>query len=124
MGRSSSYEVVVGNVGTVYRGYSPEKARAEYDECVEWSKSGFGLVANEPATLFRNGEILDEYDPSAPAPPDEPDEPEEPAENLRCASLEHVMYGVILGNSGGLSSSQVEDILYNLCGRVAALEAA
>lgn len=53
MGRNwrCTYEVIVGNVGTVYRGYHLGTARDKYASYVEASKLGFGRAGSEPVTL-------------------------------------------------------------------------
>lgn len=60
------YEVVVGNVGTVYSGRSVTKAKAEYADYVRLSKAGApdgsaGRASGEDVTLFRDGEIWKEH---------------------------------------------------------------
>ena len=57
------YEVTVGNIGTVYRGALETTARTEFNEYVRLSKAGFGRVAGEPVTLFKDGEIIKEHAP-------------------------------------------------------------
>jgi hypothetical protein len=55
------FEVVVGNIGTVYRGTEGPEARATFKEYKEQSKSGTGRAAGESVTLFQNGEPIDEW---------------------------------------------------------------
>ena len=50
------YEVVVGNLGTVYSGRDKKKAQIDFDEYVSMSKTGYGRVAGEPVTMFCDGE--------------------------------------------------------------------
>lgn len=57
------YELTVGNIGTVYRGPLETTARMEFNEYVRLSKAGFGRVAGEPVTLFKDGEIIKEHTP-------------------------------------------------------------
>ena len=58
------YQVIVGNVGTVYDGDDQEQAKRDYRECVSLSKdSEFGRMAGEEVTLFEDGEILKEHFP-------------------------------------------------------------
>lgn len=59
----TTYELIVGNIGTVYRGPSEAIAVAEYDDYVEISKSGYGRAAGEEITLFKDGEIIKEHTP-------------------------------------------------------------
>lgn len=60
------YEVVVGNVGTVYRGRSIKKALKTFTDYVEASKSGApdghaGRASGEDVTLFRDDDIYKEH---------------------------------------------------------------
>ena len=55
------FEVIVGNVGSVYRGTDGAEARKTYDEYVAWSQTDRGRAGGEDVTLFRDGEILREY---------------------------------------------------------------
>lgn len=58
-----TYELIVGNIGTVYRGSLETTARKEFNEYVRLSKAGYGRVAGEPVTLFKDGEIIKEHAP-------------------------------------------------------------
>lgn len=56
------YEVIVGNIGTM--DYTNKKLAKEcYDTYVTLSKEGATRVSNEPVTLLRNGDVLEEYIP-------------------------------------------------------------
>lgn len=60
------YEVVVGNVGTVYRGRSLKKAMKVFADYVEASKRGApdgsaGRASGEDVTLLRDGEPHKEH---------------------------------------------------------------
>lgn len=55
------WEVVAGNVGTVYDDLSESGARATYNAYVKFSKDGEGRVGGENVTLFRDGEIVEEH---------------------------------------------------------------
>ncbi len=56
------YEVIVGNVGSVYQGRSRTKALATYESYVEISKQHFGVRCyGEDVTLLVNGEIEQEH---------------------------------------------------------------
>lgn len=58
-----NYEVIVGNIGTMP--YTNNKLAKEcYDTYVTLSKSGSGKAANEPVTLTKDGEIIEEYTPN------------------------------------------------------------
>lgn len=67
-----NYEVVVGNVGTVYDGASEEAAHKAFSQFVERSESGLGRCGNEQVTLFKDGDLIDQHDPE-PREPDEDD---------------------------------------------------
>jgi hypothetical protein len=56
------YEVVVGNVGNVYKGYDRDEALAAYDEYVDHSLNGYGRAAGETVTLFKDSEIEKEHE--------------------------------------------------------------
>jgi len=56
-----TYELVVGNIGVVYRGPHAAIAVAEFDEYVDISKSGYGRAAGEEITLFKDGEVIKEH---------------------------------------------------------------
>lgn len=58
------YEVIVGNIGTVYSGTSKSDTTREWLTYVDQSKSGTGRAGNEPVTMFCDGEIVKEYVPS------------------------------------------------------------
>lgn len=56
------YQVVVGNIGTM--DYTSKKlAKDCYTTYVALSKNGEGRAANEPVTLFKDDEIIHEYQP-------------------------------------------------------------
>jgi hypothetical protein len=55
------YEVIVGNIGTVYKGPSVVEARKMFDYYIEQSRGGYGRAAGESVTLLLNGEIRREY---------------------------------------------------------------
>jgi hypothetical protein len=55
------FEVVVGNIGTVYTGTDEDEADHVYDEYVEQSQSGRGRAAGEDVTLFQDGEPTREW---------------------------------------------------------------
>jgi hypothetical protein len=56
-------EIIVGNIGTVYRGGDEKNAQENYDHYVLQSNSGVGRAGNEPVTWMRNGEIVKEHTP-------------------------------------------------------------
>ena len=57
-----TYQVIVGNIGTVYDGNIWMDAIDNYNEYVIQSSSGKGRAANEPVTVFYNGDIVKEYE--------------------------------------------------------------
>jgi len=57
----NKYQVVVGNIGTVYSGNSLSLAKNHFEEYVKQSEGGYGRAANEDVTLFRSDEIIDEH---------------------------------------------------------------
>jgi hypothetical protein len=54
----SYYETVVGNVGTVYRGYEFKQALAAYRA----GRQGIGRAEGEPVTIMKDGEPMSGYD--------------------------------------------------------------
>ncbi len=58
------YQVVVGNVGSVYDDYSIKIAAQTFEDYKEISKDGYGKAGNELVTLFAGNRILEEYIPS------------------------------------------------------------
>lgn len=59
---NNNYEVVVGNVGTM--AYSNKKLAIDcYNTYVHLSSTNQTMAANEPVTLFKNGEIIQSYEP-------------------------------------------------------------
>jgi len=61
-----NYEVVVGNVGTVYRGRSIKKALKVFAQYVDVAKLGApdghtGRASGEDVTLFRDGDVFREH---------------------------------------------------------------
>jgi hypothetical protein len=57
------FEVIVGNIGTVYQGNNFMVACSKFTTYVKQSQSGVGRAGNESVTLFHKGEIRKEYDP-------------------------------------------------------------
>jgi hypothetical protein len=58
---SDAFEVVVGNIGTVYSGTNLSEATTHFDEFVEQSKLGNCRASGEDVTLMKNGEPMREY---------------------------------------------------------------
>lgn len=57
------YEVFVGNVGCVYTGNNKREASGVYSDYVKVSRHGAGRAADEPVSLFMDGEPIREYAP-------------------------------------------------------------
>ena len=49
------YEVIAGNIGSVYAGESMEAAFQTYNIYAKDSRHGYGLAADEQVTLLRDG---------------------------------------------------------------------
>ncbi len=60
--KTHTYEVVVGNVGTIYCGSDKQEAEQRFDTYMHLSMSGYGRVANEPVTMLADGEIYQEFE--------------------------------------------------------------
>lgn len=58
-----NYEVVVGNVGTVYRGTDGAEAEGFYKDHVKISQANLGRAGHEAVVLFCDGVIIREYNP-------------------------------------------------------------
>jgi hypothetical protein len=61
--KTDRYEVIVGNVGSVYSGNSLKEALQTYKTYREQSESGLGRAGNEPVTLMVDGEPWREHIP-------------------------------------------------------------
>ena len=59
----SIWEVIVGNVGTVFMGENGFNAIKTYNKCIASSKSGYGRMSGESVYLIKDGEINKEYHP-------------------------------------------------------------
>jgi hypothetical protein len=55
------FEVVVGNIGSVYTGSNPVEAADTFEDYMKQSKSGRGRAAGEDVVLFEDGEITIEH---------------------------------------------------------------
>lgn len=55
------FEVIVGNIGTVYSGNNFMQASCKYSHYVKASKSGTGSAAGESVTLMHNGKLRMEH---------------------------------------------------------------
>ena len=55
------YEVLVGNIGSVYLGGNQIEARKIYREYVSQSKTNYGRAGGEDVTLWEHGEIIREH---------------------------------------------------------------
>jgi hypothetical protein len=59
--KQNPFEVVVGNIGTVYSGSNLMVATCKWAAYVKQSRADIGRAAGESVTLFHNGEIRREY---------------------------------------------------------------
>ena len=55
------YQVIVGNIGTVYQGNNHEVARLVYLDYCELADKGYGRAAGECVTLMRGDEIVTQH---------------------------------------------------------------
>jgi hypothetical protein len=55
------YEVICGNIGSVYGGNSRSEADKVFSEYVFASESTFGRASGEDVTIMQNGEIIKEH---------------------------------------------------------------
>ena len=60
-----TYEVIVGNIGTVYSGPSRRFARTTFDDYAIQSCEGYGRAADESVTMTEDGEPILEHFGSA-----------------------------------------------------------
>jgi hypothetical protein len=56
----NNYEVYVGNVGLVYNGTDNSTAKKLYSK---YKKAKLGRAAKESVILFKNGQVVAEYNP-------------------------------------------------------------
>ena len=59
--KTENYQVIVGNIGTVYDGSNQTKANGIYDEYVQMSKDNYGRAGGESVTLMEDGEPIAEH---------------------------------------------------------------
>lgn len=57
------FEVIVGNIGSVYLGNSEKRANETFDEYRDQSIGNYGRAAGEEVTLFEKGEITRSFTP-------------------------------------------------------------
>lgn len=57
----NNYQVIVGNIGTVYSGGSKVIAFETFKEYVQQSKTAHMKVSGETVVLLKNGEIEKEF---------------------------------------------------------------
>lgn len=60
------YQVIVGNIGTVYDGADEAQAESKYTEYVKQSESGQGRAGGERVTIMADGEPIKEHTPRNP----------------------------------------------------------
>lgn len=61
MKTTALFEVLVGNIGTVYSGPMLKEALEYYGEYRRQSKTGYGRAAGESVVLLQDGEIRKEH---------------------------------------------------------------
>ena len=57
----AKYEIVVGNIGSVYTGNNYHNAKQEYEGWVNISREQYGRAAGEDVTLFEDWEPIMEH---------------------------------------------------------------
>lgn len=57
------YEVIVGNIGKVFEGPNGFEARKNFNTYVGQSKRQVGRASGEQVSLWKDGDILEEYIP-------------------------------------------------------------
>lgn len=57
----SRYQVIVGNIGTVFDGDNPVDANKSYGEYKRLSESGYGRAGGEDVYLMKDGELKYEH---------------------------------------------------------------
>lgn len=55
------YEVMVGNIGSVYSGMNKQAAETKYDSYTKLSAAGYGIAGNENVSLLCDGDLVVEY---------------------------------------------------------------
>lgn len=63
-----TYQVIVGNIGTVHTGNNPVLARKDFGKYKRQSRDGYGRAAYEVVTLLCDGEIEAEFRPRLRTP--------------------------------------------------------
>lgn len=58
------YELIVGNIGTVWSGNDQTEAQQLFNDYAQMSSDGYGRAAGEPVTLLKNGVILLDFLPT------------------------------------------------------------
>lgn len=59
----ANYQVVAGNIGFVYDGGFYDSANDHFILYQQRSINGIGAASGEPVTMFKDGEIIKEYQP-------------------------------------------------------------
>jgi len=60
-----TWQVIVGNIGTVYDGDDAKSAMRTYLEYIDQSKLVYGRASGENVVLLNGGDVLDSYDPTS-----------------------------------------------------------
>tara|TARA_R110000744_G_C19182589_1_gene542896 strand:- start:11 stop:229 length:219 start_codon:yes stop_codon:yes gene_type:complete len=58
----NKYQVIVGNIGTVYDGNNKDEAEADYTKYVKDSCMEYGRASLEPVIMLKDDEPLFEYE--------------------------------------------------------------
>jgi hypothetical protein len=61
MKKETAFQVIVGNIGTVYDGNNFMQASCKFSEYVKQSKTGYGRAGGEDVTLMHWGEPRKEH---------------------------------------------------------------
>ena len=57
----NKYQVIVGNIGTIYDGDNLKEAAKEFENAMFSSEGGYGRMAGESVTLWADGEPDHEF---------------------------------------------------------------
>ena len=60
----TEWQVVVGNIGTVYTGNNRKEAVADFVAYAALSRRGIGRAGNESVALLKNGDLVRERRPA------------------------------------------------------------
>jgi hypothetical protein len=80
----SKFQVIVGNIGTVYDGNNYMQAMAAYSVYIRQSRNNYGRAAGEDVAVMHNGEPTHEYFGGLSSPSSSACDPNEPCEDCDC----------------------------------------